>query len=117
MKAIEDKAIEKYIHELPDFQKEIVLRIRTVVLSTDAKLQEAMKWGSIAFFNKKNICGFRTAKTHVTLLFMEGSSLSDTNNLLHGTGAKARTYKVANSSEIDTEGLKALITEALALGM
>jgi len=50
------------------------LEIREVVLSADKKIKEGIKWGSIAFFNNKNICGYRVAKQHVTLLFMEGAS-------------------------------------------
>jgi len=113
MEKIKDKAIESYVNGLTDFQKELVLAIRKVVLSADDRIQEGMKWSSIAFFNKKNICGFRVAKSHITLLFMEGASLNDKQNILEGNGAKARTYKVTKVSEINASALTELVKDSL----
>lgn len=117
MKPIKDKDIEGYINGLADFQKEIVLSVREVVLSVDDKVKEGIKWNSIAFFNNKNICGFRVAKLHVTLLFMEGATLSDSHNILQGNGAKARTYKITNALEVNSEALTELVKESLRSGM
>lgn len=115
--AIKSKEIEAYVNGLPDLQKKLVLAIRDVVLSADERMQEGIKWSSIAFFNNQNICGFRVAKAHVTLLFMEGTSLTDTYQILKGNGAKARTYKVTKASEINSEALAALVKESLDMGM
>ena len=116
MTQIEDKEIENYVNGLTEFQKNIVLSIREVILSADSRIQESIKWGSIAFHHKKNICGFRVAKAHITLLFMEGASLA-VPNILKGDGAKARTYKVTDAKEIDSTALNAFIRESLELGM
>ncbi|WP_350292571.1 DUF1801 domain-containing protein [uncultured Croceitalea sp.] len=117
MVSIKSKEIEDYVNGLTDLQKELVLAIRDAVLSADERIQESIKWSSIAFFNKKNICGFRVAKAHVTLLFMEGASLSDTYNILQGNGAKARIYKLTNVSEINSKALAELVNESLDKGM
>ena len=112
-----NKDIETYVNGLSDFQKEIVLAIREIVLSADPKMKEAIKWGSIAFYNNKNVCGFRVAKAHITLLFMEGASLKNKDNILQGNGAKARTYKILKVENINAKALTALVKEALSLGM
>lgn len=117
MKPIKNKDIESYLNDLEDFQKEIILSIREAVLSVDDKVKEGMKWSSIAFFNNKNICGFRVAKLHVTLLFMEGAALSDKHNILQGKGVKARTYKINNVLEVNSEAIAGLIKESLQFGM
>jgi len=117
MKAFSNKEIEDYVSTLSDFQRDLVLQIREVVLATDDKVQEGMKWGSIAFFNQKNICGYRIAKAHVTLLFMEGASLQDSFGILEGSGAKARTIKVTKAEDIHKEGIKDLVGQALKIGM
>ncbi len=117
MIAMNNKEIRVYVDGLSDFQKEIVLAIREAVLSADKKMQEAIKWSSIAFYNNKNICGFRVAKAHITLLFMEGALLNDPKGLLQGTGVKARTYKVSSVSDIDRKGIQDLVRECLKLGM
>ena len=117
MKKFSTKEIENYVNGLTDFQKEIVLKIREVILNSDDRMKEAIKWGSIAFYNKKNICGFRVAKAHITLLFMEGASLANSDGLLQGDGAKARTYKILNVEDINDKALSKLVSEALDLGM
>lgn len=117
MKQIENQEIADYISSLTEMQKELVLSIRDIVLSADNRLKEGLKWGSIAFFNEKNICGYRVAKNHVTLLFMEGASLTDTYGILNGTGAKARTIKVTTQEEIHKEGITDLLQQALEKGM
>ncbi len=108
--------IENYVNGLTDFQQEIVNKIRETVLSVNG-MKEAIKWGSVAFYNKQNICGFRVAKAHVTLLFMEGKSLNDINGILAGTGAKARTYKIKTADEINVQAVTNLVEQALAQGM
>lgn len=117
MKAINNQEIKDYVSGLTDFQRELVLNMREVILSVDSNIKEGIKWGSIAFYNNKNICGYRVAKGHVTLLFMEGASLEDKHNILSGTGAKARTIKVTKSDEINMEGIKDLVQQALNQGM
>ncbi len=116
MMKIKDEEIKTYVERLTDFQKEVVLAIREIVLQTDPRMKESIKWGSIAFHHKKNICGFRVAKDHITLLFMEGASLRIP-NILEGNGAKARTYKVSDVQKIDSESLSNLVKESLELGM
>ncbi|MDC6366982.1 MULTISPECIES: DUF1801 domain-containing protein [Flavobacteriaceae] len=117
MRPIKNKEIETYVNGLTDFQKGLILAIRDIVLSADERVKEDIKWSSIAFFNKKNICGFRVAKAHITLLFMEGASLNDNHSILNGNGAKARTYKVTNASEINAVALTELVKESLDSGM
>lgn len=116
MRTIKDNEIQQYVDGLTDLQRDIVLAFRNAVLTSDNRIKEGIKWGSIAFFNKKNICGFRVAKAHVTLLFMEGADLNDTHNILQGTGAKARTCKVTGVSEINVKAISNLVKQSLQKG-
>ena len=113
MKAITNQEIKVYVSGLSDFQRELVMSIREVVLAADDRIQEGIKWGSIAFFHTSNICGYRVAKGHVTLLFMEGASLEDKYGILSGSGAKARTIKVTKPEEIHEEGIADLVRQAV----
>ncbi|MCG8577624.1 MAG: DUF1801 domain-containing protein [Flavobacteriales bacterium] len=108
--------VKNYVEGLETGQKELINVFREAVLSTDDRMKEGIKWGSVAFFNQKNICGFRVAKAHVTLLFMEGAFLNDTFGILQGDGAKARTYKVKLGDEINREAIQSLVKEALEKG-
>jgi len=105
--------IKNYINTLTDFQKEIVLEMRSVVLGVDKNIIESIKWSSIAFTANKNLCGFRVAKGHVTLVFFEGSSFNDEFKALEGAGAKVRSYKVKKKENINKDTLISLVKEAL----
>lgn len=107
--------IERYVDSLTDLQKNLLLPIREAVLGADSRVREAIKWGSICFFSPEasgNICGYRVAKQHVTLLFMEGASLKDPNNILAGTGAKARTYKYDGKVPLNANALQDLVQQS-----
>lgn len=116
MKAFSTTEIEEYVNGLTDFQKKAVLEMREAVLGTDERIKEGMKWSSIAFFNQKNICGYRIAKQHITLLFMEGASLNDTHTILTGNGAKARTYKVSENDTVNSTAISELVKQCLDKG-
>ena len=112
----QSKDIETYVEGLSELQQELILPMREAVLSADSRVKEGIKWGSICFYNNSNICGYRVAKQHVTLLFMEGASLNDTHNVLSGDGAKARTYKYNGKEALNTEAIQDLVRQALANG-
>lgn len=112
----QSKEVAAYVDGLTDLQRELLLPMREAVLSTDSRVKEGIKWGSICFFHNSNICGYRVAKQHVTLLFMEGASLNDTYGVLSGDGAKARTYKYNGKQELNTEAISDLVAQALKNG-
>ena len=109
--------VENYINGLEEPHKKLVLSIREAVLSADDRVQEGIKWGSVAFFHKKNICGYRIAKNHVTLLFMEGASLEDKYRILSGEGNKARTYQVTEKETVNKEAIVDLVLQCLEKGL
>lgn len=117
MKTSNKQEITRYVNGLSKFQQEIIEKVRMVVLTADPSVKEGMKWGSVAFFNEKNICGFRVAKDHVTLLFMEGADLKDNFGILEGSGKKARTVKMATTADIPEEAIGDLVQQAIRLGL
>lgn len=109
--------IENYINGLTDLQKKLVLETREAILSADNRIKETIKWGSIAFFNKKNICGYRVARNHVTLVFFEGVKLKDTYNVLSGDGSKVRNYKASPNEEVHKTAIADLVRQSLEMGL
>lgn len=116
MTEFQNQEVAEYVDGLADMQKDLVLQIREAVLAAGDQVKEGIKWGSIAFFNNKNICGYRVAKKHVTILFMEGASLEDHHGILAGDGAKARTYKVTEKDVVNQEALTDLVKQSLTKG-
>jgi len=116
MKKYSNSDIQNYVNGLPEMQRGLVVELREAVLATDSKVQEGIKWGSIAFFHQQNICGYWVAKNHVTLLFMEGAMLNDIHGVLEGNGAKARTCKVTADASIHREAITDLLQQCLERG-
>jgi hypothetical protein len=51
----------------------------------------------------------------VSLFFLDGARLTDPDGLLRGAGARIRHVVVTDPAVLDSRGVRALITEALAL--
>ena len=116
MTAYQNQEVEEYVAGLSDLQRELVLEIREVVLGVDNRIKEGMKWGSIAFFNQKNICGYRVAKAHVSLVFMDGAHLPDPEGMFTSGGSKSKSFRHDGKASLNVEGLKGLVKAALEAG-
>jgi hypothetical protein len=109
--------VQKYLESLTDLQRNLLLELREIVLAADQKIEESIKWGSVCFSLKGNICGYRVAKAHVTLLFFEGGLLNDKENILSGDGAKARTIKYTGKEALNKAAIEDLVKQAIVLNM
>ncbi|MFX3625817.1 MAG: DUF1801 domain-containing protein [bacterium] len=107
--------VQKYLESLTELQRELLLELREIVLTTDLKIEESIKWGSVCFSLNGNICGYRVAKAHVTLLFFEGSMLNDTQKILSGDGPKARTIKYTGKETLNKTAIQDLVKQAITL--
>ncbi len=63
---------------------------------------------------KSEICYIKPLKDSVNLGFFYGTKLSDPKRLLQGTGKTLRHVKIRRESDIDYDGIKQLLIEALA---
>jgi len=74
-------------------------------------------WGVPTFGNDKgDFAFFLAASAHVSLGFARGTSLSDPQKLLEGTGKNLRHVKLRSPADLQREGVRSLIVEAAALG-
>jgi len=110
------KLIDEYIESLPDFSKEICIRLRELIHFADLEIAEDWKWGPN--FNKHGmVCGLGAFKEHVTLTFFEGASMKDPRKLFTDGQANAhnRGIKYHTMGEIDEKILTRYIQEAVAI--
>ena len=78
-----------------------IQKVREIILKTDARMEETIKWSSPTFMYKGNMASFfMNAKKHVSLMFHKGALLEDPTGLLQGDGKEGRTAKFANMKEI-----------------
>ena len=110
------KLIDEYLDDLPDFSREICIKLRELIHAADPEIQEDWKWGPN--FNKQGmLCGFGAFREHVSFTFFEGAAMKDPKKLFtegqanaHNRGIKYRTV-----SEIDEKVLIRYIQEAMAI--
>lgn len=94
-----DKYLEKKNHPM---DKEI-RRVRDIILETDDRIEETIKWQSPTFMYKGNMASyFMNAKKHVSLMFHKGASINDRTGILQGDGKEGRSAKFASMEEIES---------------
>jgi len=82
-------------------QKANVNRVREIILATDDRITESIKWKAPTFEYKGNIASFfPRSKQHVSLMFHKGASIPGDHPILEGDGETARNAKFADADDI-----------------
>ena len=85
-------------------QKDLVQAVRDVILRTDERVTETIKWQAPTFVYDGNIASFfPRAKQHVSLMFHTGASLPDPTGLLEGGGETGRMAKFTSFEDLDAK--------------
>ncbi len=91
-----------------------IQRVREIILATDPKIEETIKWSSPTFMYKGNIASFfMNAKKFVSLMFHKGATINDEHGLLSGDGKEARVARFESLDDIQEKEaeLQAVIKE------
>jgi hypothetical protein len=130
-KASEDKSesespsqlIDTRIEELPDWQGEVLSRIRGLIKEADPDVVEEVKWrkptnpnGIPVWSHDGTICTGETYKNKVKLTFAKGASLEDPAGLFNASlnANVSRAIDIHEGDEIDEKAFKSLIRAAAA---
>ena len=108
-----DAWFERYDNPL----KELVQNVRDVILGTDERVSEVIKWQAPTFVYKGNIASFfPKSKQHVTLMFHQGAAIEDPYGLLEGDGATSRSAKFTDAADLAVKrtALQAIIAAWIA---
>jgi hypothetical protein len=92
--------------------KDVLLAVRQVVLSSDDRVGECIKWKSPTFTSDGNIASFNPrAKKHASLMFHTGAKIPGNHPILEGGGNTARYVTFADLDEVaaKAEGLQQVI--------
>ena len=92
--------------------------VREIILATDERIEETIKWSSPTFMYKGNIASyFMNAKKFVSLMFHKGALLPNASGLLQGDGKEGRTARFTSLEDIENkkEALQSVIREWIAL--
>lgn len=81
-----------------------IRRVREIILGSDSRVEEAVKWSSPTFMYKGNIASFNmNSKKLVSLMFHKGATIDDPSGLLQGEGKEARTARFYGLEDIESK--------------
>jgi hypothetical protein len=112
------RLIDARIEELGDWRGETLARIRSLIKEADPEVVEEWKWKGTPVWEHAGIISTgETYKNVVKMTFAKGASLEDPAGLFNSSleGNVRRAIDFHEGDEIDAEGLKALIREAVEM--
>ena len=90
------KEVEAWFEKYQNPVKDVVLEIREIVLTADARIEECIKWQAPTFTYKGNLASFfPKSKKHASLMFHTGARIPGKHVLLEGTGETGRLLKIS----------------------
>lgn len=78
-----------------------MLRVRDIILATDERITESIKWKTPTFAFEGNIASFSPAKRLVSLMFHRGAEIPGDHPRLEGDGKLVRTMRFETMDEIE----------------
>ena len=96
--------IDAWLDAYDNPMKPVVAAIREVILATDPRITEAIKWQAPTFIYKGNIASFfPNAKKHASLMFHKGADIPGDFPNLTGDGKEARSFKVTDLDDLQSK--------------
>lgn len=97
-----DPQVDEWFTDYDNPRKDVLLRLRDVILDADDRVEETIKWKSPTFVYKGNIASFNPrSKQHASLMFHTGASIPGEFPHLEGSGDVARYLKVADLAQAE----------------
>jgi hypothetical protein len=104
--------VEAWFEALDHPLKDAMLQVRRIILGSDRRITETIKWRSPTFMLEGNIASIEPrSKKRVSVLFHQGASLPGKHPHLEGVGGTVRYMRFADLDEVKAKraGLEAAI--------
>jgi hypothetical protein len=94
------KEVDAWFGRYDNPMKDVVLRVRELILEADPRIEECIKWQAPTFTYRGNLASFfPKSKAHASLMFHQGASIPGAHPRLEGTAAAGRTMKFGSVAE------------------
>jgi hypothetical protein len=95
--------VDAWFERYDNPMKDVVQRVREIVLDADPRVDECIKWQAPTFTYKGNIASFYPkSRQHASLMFHLGAKIPGTHPRLQGSGDTSRVMKVADLADAET---------------
>jgi uncharacterized protein YdhG (YjbR/CyaY superfamily) len=96
------KEVDAWFAKYDNPMKEVVQRIREIILAADPRMDECIKWQAPTFTYRGNLASFfPKSRQHASLMFHTGAHIPGEHPRLEGSGETARTMKIGSVEEAD----------------
>ena len=94
------KDVDAWFARYDNPMKDVVLRIRDIVLEADPRIEECIKWQAPTFTFQGNLASFfPKSKQHASLMFHLGARIPGDHPRLEGSGDTSRVMKIGSVAE------------------
>jgi hypothetical protein len=94
--------VDAWFERYDNPMKDVVQRVREIVLDADPRVDECIKWQAPTFTYKGNIASFfPKSKQHASLMFHQGAMIPGTFPRFEGGGDTGRFMKIADLEEAE----------------
>src|SRR5688572_2226926 len=94
--------VEAWFKTYDNPMKEVVLRVREIILRADPRIEECIKWKSPTFTYKGNLASFNPrSKAHASLLFHTGAEIPGKHPRLLGGNQTARYMQFDSVKDVE----------------
>ena len=110
--------VDDWFGEYDNPMSEVVQAVRAVILETDPRIDECIKWKSPTFTFEGNIASFNPrSKKHASLMFHTGKKIPGDFPTMEGSGDTAGYMKFVSVDEVDARAdeLRAVVAAWIAL--
>jgi hypothetical protein len=103
------KEVDAWFERYDNPMKDVVLRVREIVLGADPRIEECIKWQAPTFTYLGNLASFfPKSKQHASLMFHQGAQIPGKHPSLEGGSDTGRLLKIgsvaeANAAKADIE--------------
>jgi uncharacterized protein YdhG (YjbR/CyaY superfamily) len=94
------KEVDTWIEHYDNPMKEVVQKIRAIILAVDPRIDECIKWQAPTFTYRGNLASFYPkSKAHASLMFHMGAKIPGRHPRLEGSGGTSRVMRIASVAD------------------
>ena len=117
MSDVRDPRVDAWLDALPDWQRDLLGRVRDLVHEADPGVEETIKRTVQPYFVLDgNVCAFLAAKDHVNVFLYDGAIVPDPEGIITAGHANetARTVGFRRGETINERALLAMFRQIIA---
>jgi hypothetical protein len=112
-----DPRVDAYLDPLPEWQRQVLSRVRDLVHQADPDVEETIKRTVQPYFVLEgNICAFLAAKDHVNVFLYDGAIVPDPEGIITAghENKTARTISFHRDDKVKERALLAMFRQIIA---